>query len=102
MNEFWKKKKEKKKQTKDIWDADEVEEGAEFDTSDDPRIRPDYEIIFKQSVTTEEIYLQMGNRTPATASCEDMIVKIKLPEVQKQSEIDLEIFEKFLDCRSSQ
>ncbi len=93
---------EKKANTKDIWDEDEVEEGAEFDTSDDPRQQPDYEIVYKQKVTTEEIYLGMGNKNNATASCEDMIVKVKLPGVEKFSDIDLDLHEKFLDCRTAQ
>lgn len=92
---------EKKQSTKDIWDVNEVEEGEEFDTSDDPRIQPDYEITYKQKVTTEDIFLQMGNKTPSTASCEDMVVKIILPGVQKISEIDVNLFDKFLDCRTS-
>lgn len=79
-----------------------MEEGAEFDMKDDPRIAPDFDIVYKQSLATEEIYLQMGNKTPSTASCEDMIVRIKLPGISKLSEIDLEIYEKFLDCRTSQ
>ena len=32
----------KKAQTKDIWDADEVEVGQEFDDVDDPRPQPEY------------------------------------------------------------
>lgn len=88
--------------TKDIWDENEVEEGAEFDTSDDPREQPEYEIVYKQNVTTEEVFLQMGNKTPATSSCEDMIVKIKLPGVSKLADIDLNLFERFLDCRTTQ
>ena len=87
--------------TKDIWNEEEVEEGAEFDTSDDPREQPDYDIVYKQKITTEEMFLQMGNKTPATASCEDMTVKIKLPGVDKISEIDVNVFEKFLDCRTA-
>ena len=78
-----------------------MEEGAEYDTSDDPRLQPDYEIIFKQKVTTEEMFLQMGNKTPATSSCEDMVVKIKLPGVEKLANIDLNLYEKFLDCRTT-
>lgn len=35
---------------------------------------PRYEMIFKQAVTSEEMYLQMGNKNPSTASCEDMVV----------------------------
>ncbi|RNA21862.1 PIH1D3 [Brachionus plicatilis] len=89
-----------KKQSKNIWDEDEVEAGAEYDTSDDPRIQPEYDILFKQKLSSEELFLQMGNKTAATSSCEDMVIKIKLPGVEKVSEIDINTFEKFLDCRT--
>ncbi|CAF0713627.1 unnamed protein product [Brachionus calyciflorus] len=90
-----------KKQSKNIWDEDEVETGAEFDTTDDPRIQPEYDIVYKQRLTSEEMFLQMGNKTPATSSCEDMVVKIKLPGVEKVNDIDINTYEKFLDCRTS-
>jgi hypothetical protein len=90
-----------KKVTKDIWDEEEVDEGAEFDTSDDPRMQPEYEIVYKQKVTSEDIFLQMGSKNPSTANCEDMIVKIKLPGVNKISDIDVNVYEKFLDCRTT-
>lgn len=90
-----------KKITKDIWDEDEVEEGAEFDTTDDPREQPEYDIVYKQKIATEDIYLGMSNKNGATSSCEDMIVKIKLPGVEKFNDIDLDLHEKFLDCRTT-
>lgn len=46
----------------------------------DTRKSPEYSIIYKQAVTTEDMYLQMGLKTPATSSCEDMILDIKLPD----------------------
>lgn len=46
----------------------------------DTRKQPDYTIAYKQAVTTEDIYLQMGLKTPATSSCEDMIIDIQLPD----------------------
>lgn len=46
----------------------------------DERKSPDYRIVYKQSVAPEDIYLCMGNRTPATASCEEMCVEIDLLE----------------------
>lgn len=45
----------------------------------DTRPRPEYTIVYKQAVRTEDIYLQMGNKTPATASCEEMTIKIAMP-----------------------
>lgn len=47
------------------------------------------------------MYLGMSNKNASTASCEDMIIKIHLPGVQKLSEIDLDLHDKFLDCRSA-
>jgi hypothetical protein len=91
-----------KKKTKDIWDENDVEEGAEYDTSDDPRLQPEYEIIYKQSLSTEEVFLQMGYKNPSSSSCEDMIVKIQLPGVSKIDEIEINVYDKFLDCRTTQ
>ena len=46
----------------------------------DTRKQPNYTILYKQAVTTEDIFLQMGLKTPATSSCEDIIVDIQLPD----------------------
>lgn len=33
-----------------------------------------YEVVYKQAVTTEDVYLQMNNKSQATASCENIVV----------------------------
>ena len=33
-----------------------------------------YDIKFQQAVTPEDVFLGMGNKTPSTASCEDLVV----------------------------
>lgn len=33
-----------------------------------------YEMVFQQSVATEDAFLGMGSKTPLTASCEDLVV----------------------------
>ncbi|CAH1795544.1 unnamed protein product, partial [Owenia fusiformis] len=86
--------------SKDIWDEDEVNAGQEFDDVHDPRPQPEYDIVYKQAVTSEDMFLGMGNKNPATSSCEDMVVKIKLPGT-KASEMQLDVQTKFLDCRTS-
>ncbi|KAK2193095.1 hypothetical protein NP493_17g06054 [Ridgeia piscesae] len=88
-----------KKNEKDIWEAQEVNPGAEYDDVYDPRPQPEYEILYKQSVTTEDMFLQMGNKTPSTASCEDMVVKIQLPDTVG-SDVKLDVKDTFLDCRT--
>ncbi|XP_073838961.1 dynein axonemal assembly factor 6 [Musca autumnalis] len=40
---------------------------------------PEYKMTYRQAVGTEDIYLAMGNRTNASASCEDLVVEIQLP-----------------------
>jgi hypothetical protein len=36
-----------------------------------------YEIVYKQAVSSEDMFLQMGNKTPLTSSCEDMVVSLQ-------------------------
>ncbi|XP_061182557.1 dynein axonemal assembly factor 6-like [Saccostrea echinata] len=85
--------------SKDIWEENEVPEGSEFDTTFDPRPQPEYDMVFKQAVSSEDMFLQMGNKTPSTASCEDMVVKIKLPGT-KAADLTLDVKSKFLDLRT--
>ncbi|KAH9523335.1 Protein pih1d3 [Bulinus truncatus] len=52
-----------------------------------------------QSVTSDDIFLQLGNKTPSTASCENITIKIRLPDTQ-MSAVELDVKPKFLDCRT--
>ena len=47
----------KVKDTKEIWDPEDIPEDANLDDFDDPRTRPEYDIIYKQDVSSEDIYL---------------------------------------------
>ncbi|KAJ8028663.1 Protein PIH1D3 [Holothuria leucospilota] len=84
---------------KDIWDVEEVAEGAEYEDLSDPRKQPEYDIIFQQDVNTEDIFLQMGQKNPTTASCPYLKIKINLPDT-KYADVELNVTDKFLDCRS--
>lgn len=44
------------------------------------RLRPQYDIVYKQAVCTEDVFLQLGNKTAATASCEQMTIRIWMPD----------------------
>uniref|UniRef100_A0A8C2TE01 Dynein axonemal assembly factor 6 n=1 Tax=Coturnix japonica TaxID=93934 RepID=A0A8C2TE01_COTJA len=90
----------KPEHNKSIWSMEEVPEGSEFDDTWDPREQPEYEILFKQHVGTEDVFFGMSRKDPSTACCEDM-VKIKLPET-KFSDITLDIQDKVLDLRTPQ
>ncbi|XP_069069834.1 dynein axonemal assembly factor 6 [Pleurodeles waltl] len=83
----------------DIWDPEEVQEGSEYDDVLDHRDQPEYEIIFKQQVGAEDVFLGMSRKDPSTACCEDMLVRIKLPGT-KSGDLVLDVCDMFLDLRT--
>ena len=79
------------KDPKAIWDDDEVPD--EEDIVDDPydtRKRPRYDISYKQSVSAEDVFLGMGDKSPASEDCEAMVVKVHFPGC-KLSELELNV-----------
>ena len=75
-----------------------------------------YEVLFRQSVGTEDVFLGMSGKTPATASCHHQLVstelscpkkhtsrfifcqvRITLPATQLH-EVELHVTNTFLDC----
>ncbi|XP_040261041.1 dynein assembly factor 6, axonemal [Bufo bufo] len=90
---------QKDRGTKEIWNVLEVRDGLECDDSLDPRVQPEYEILYKQRVGSEDIFLGMSQKDPSTACCEDMVVKIQLPNT-KASDLSLDIRRKFIDLRT--
>ena len=81
-----------------IWKKEEVSEQQQYEYSD-PRPQPEYEIVYKQAVSAEDVFLGMSLKTPTTASCEDLVVKIKLPNTDF-TDVELDVTETFLDCRT--
>ncbi|XP_048400334.1 protein PIH1D3 [Stegostoma tigrinum] len=92
-------KPEKPSNPKQIWAEVDVPEGSEFEDIWDPRKQPEYEILFKQRVGTEDVFLGMSRKDNSTACCEDMVIKIKLPDC-KPADVTLDIKERFLALRS--
>ncbi|XP_016526960.1 protein PIH1D3-like isoform X2 [Poecilia formosa] len=88
-----------KKISKDIWSEEEVAEGSQYDDLADPRPQPEYEIILKQSVGTEDLFLGLSQKDPSSMCCEAMLVKIKLPDT-KAKDVFLDLKEKYLDLRT--
>lgn len=66
------------------------------------RLRPEYKITYKQAVRTEDIYLQMGNKTPATSSCEEMSIEIQMPvETMTIEQMRLDVGADCIDLKTS-
>ncbi|XP_060517743.1 dynein axonemal assembly factor 6 [Cylas formicarius] len=55
------------------------------------KVTPSWDVSYKQSVTTNDVFLGMGFKTPSTSSCEAMVVTVDLPG-QRGPNIDLKIF----------
>lgn len=67
----------------------------------DDRKRPEYRISYKQNVCTEDVFLQMGNKTTATASCDELVLDIALPEETVGIErMDLRVAEREIDLHT--
>uniref|UniRef100_UPI00358F4A01 dynein axonemal assembly factor 6-like isoform X1 n=1 Tax=Myxine glutinosa TaxID=7769 RepID=UPI00358F4A01 len=84
---------------KAIWNEEEVREEMEFDDVGDDRKKPDYEILFKQRVGTEDLFLCLNRKDVSTACCEDMLIRVKLPGSQ-MAEMNLDVKDHFLDLRT--
>ena len=45
----------------------------------DDRPAPDFEILHKQCVGTEDVYLGLSDKDASSTSCDMLLVKVKLP-----------------------
>jgi hypothetical protein len=91
---------------KAIWaDAEVAKEDdsllLDADREDDGRKRPEYDILYKQSVTSEDMYLGMGDMDPTSSKCDTMVVKIRLPG-ESIGEVDLDVKRQSIVLRSKQ
>ncbi|KAJ8729398.1 hypothetical protein PYW08_000979 [Mythimna loreyi] len=62
---------------------------------------PEYTMNYQQSVSAEDVYLQIGPKTPGSASCENLIVRVKMPGDKKEN-VDLIVDTSNITVTSSQ
>ena len=99
------------KNTKDIWDIDQVPASASELLLDEQhhqntssfsntlsngqgtngtRLRPNFDILFKQKIGTEEVFLGVSGTTPLSSHCSSLLVKVELPGATlKDVELDV-------------
>ncbi|MXQ98762.1 hypothetical protein E5288_WYG013339 [Bos mutus] len=58
----------------EIWNPEEVSEGAEHHDVCDVRDTPEYEIVYKQQVGTEDMFLGLTRKDASTACCKDLVI----------------------------
>jgi hypothetical protein len=66
---------------------------------EDDRPKPKFEILYKQTVNTEDIYLGMSGKCNSSLSCDQLLIKIWLPNTQLK-EIGLELKEQSLHLQT--
>lgn len=60
--------------SKDSKETQKVDEKLPHEVDSDSRLQPEYDMVFRQAVSAEDVYLGMGNKNPTTASCEELVV----------------------------
>jgi len=77
--------------TKTIWNMEEIPSEDDVGSiPQDDRPCPRYEYSYKQEVGTEDTFLGMTNKTPLSAHCSHLIVKIHFPNTTMK-DIDLDV-----------
>ncbi|KAG7397964.1 Protein pih1d3 [Phytophthora boehmeriae] len=75
---------------KAIWTMDEVPSDDEDDDALDTRSRPKFEVLYKQSVMTEDVFLGLSDKDPSSAHCEAMVVRVECPQ-HRLEDIELDV-----------
>ncbi|XP_017109480.2 dynein axonemal assembly factor 6 [Drosophila bipectinata] len=91
---------EEKKQPETLEQWQEQQEREDNDILES-RKTPEYTMTYRQAVGTEDVFLQMGNRTGSSASCEDLVLEISLPDEEMSADkMQLDLQETELDLRT--
>ena len=77
IDEGNKKEEVKKTDKDDIWTEEEI--NIKEEERPDDRPQPDFDVLFKQHVGTEDIFLGLSDRDPSSTHCDSLLVKVKLP-----------------------
>ncbi|XP_045782042.1 dynein axonemal assembly factor 6 [Maniola jurtina] len=71
-------------------EAEEAEQMGKVGFGAGDRKTPAYTMNYLQSVSAEDVFLQMGPKTPSSASCENLVVRVKMPGDKKEN-VDLSV-----------
>ena len=72
----------------EIWSEDEVKQLPI--SLGDPRPEPNFSVLYRQKVGTEDVYLGLSGVDPSSNHCQEMLYKIELPDTNlKQIQLDI-------------
>ena len=78
------------KSKNEIWDTDVIPNQDDVRDINDKRPAPHYEISYKQSIGTEDSFLGMGDKSPATQDCSHIVIKMHFPG-SKLKDLDVDV-----------
>merc|ERR1712190_574100 len=87
-------RKPKKKDEKAIWQPEEFKaaSGVVVKEEGDDRAMPKYEVLPRQRVGASDAYLNLQEMDPSSDQCQELLVKIWLPDTQLK-DISLDVLE---------
>ncbi|KAJ9461195.1 hypothetical protein DIPPA_02458 [Diplonema papillatum] len=84
----------------EIWDEDDLDDQLHVGYVDD-RERPEYEILHKQAVGANDIFLGLDyEKDTSSSSCEEMVLRVQLPKETAAKDIKLDVNRESVDLRS--
>ena len=82
-------KKEKRKTETAIWDDKEVT-AVNWKAKAEGRKEPEHDLLYKQNVGTEDVYLGLSGKDPSSVHCDGFSLRVKLPGAKlKEISVDL-------------
>jgi len=82
---------DKKNDSKEIWEEEEVPDKIDLIGNEDTtKKRPHFDILYKQNVTSEDMYLGMSGKNVSSHSCNYLTVRIDLPGA-KAKELNVDV-----------
>jgi len=90
--------------TRAIWTAEEIERAKELEEDDeygrDGRAKPEYDILYVDSVTAEDVFMGLSMKDGSSRGCGGIQVKIDLPGLNDVSQVDLDVTASRMRVRS--
>jgi hypothetical protein len=89
-----KKKEDLKKKKDDVWVDEDLKAGSGVvvKTKGDDRLEPKYDILLRQDLGAQDMYLNLGDRDPGSDHCDTLVVKVQMPDTELKN-ISLEVLD---------
>ena len=60
-------------------------------SADDSRAVPHHEVLFRQAVGAGDAFLGLSGKDPSSLCCEQLLVRVRLPEAESAAGLDLDV-----------